>query len=77
MVRGVLVKEKMASNSKWKKSFFFIRDNQPWSWNLLSKREEDSKDTLSSLEIKTVAAFEEMVKEGISFRFEEVVSSGS
>lgn len=43
---------------------------------MLSKN-VDSKDSLSSLEMKMVVAFKEMVKEGKFVHFEEIMSSGS
>lgn len=38
----------MASNSEWKKSFFSIQDNRPWSRNLSSQKDENPKGLLSA-----------------------------
>lgn len=75
MAWGVLVKGKMALNSKWKRAFFFIRDRRQWSWNLSSKKDRDPKDLLLDLEIDIVAAFERMVKKDKLLCFEEIVSN--
>lgn len=69
------MKGKMASNSEWKKSFFFIKDKRSWEWNLASRKDEDLKDVLSDVGVNSVDTLEEMAKWGWFLRFEESVSN--